>query len=246
MRIALIGYGKMGHAIKEIANERKHEIVTIDPNGVADFKDINAASLKGVDVCIEFTHPQVVLGNIEKLLRLNQKVVIGTTGWLANLTEVKQLVAETSGTLLYSSNFSLGVNIFFKVVENAAKLIDKFDQYDVSGLEFHHNQKADSPSGTAVSLGEILLENIKRKTKLEYNLVDRRISPEELHFTSVRCGQIPGIHEITFDSQADTISLKHTARNRNGFAYGAVLAAEWIKDQSGLFTLEDYINQLLG
>lgn len=247
MKIALVGYGKMGQTIEEICKSRGHETISIDPmSPKATFNSIDSADFTGVDVCIEFTHPSVVIENIKKLLEKKQKVVVGTTAWWQHLPEIKKIIESTDGTLLYSSNFSLGVNIFFKIVEQAAKLINRFDNYDIAGLEFHHNQKADSPSGTAASIADILIKNIERKTKTEFGIVDRKIEKEELHFASVRLGQIPGTHEVLFDSDADTISLKHTARSRTGFALGSVLAAEWISNQKGLLTLEDYFNFLVG
>ena len=246
MKIALVGYGKMGHIVKELAQARGHLITTIDPqNDDADYKDISQESVGDVDVCIDFSHPSVVLSNIEKLTSLKKNSVIGTTGWYDKVEWVKELVEKHNVGLLYASNFSIGVNIFYQIVKNAAHLINKIDAYDICGLEYHHNQKADSPSGTAQSLAKILLQEIDRKDKVVYDKMDKKIQPNELHFASVRCGSFPGTHEISFDSPADTISLKHTARSRQGFAYGAVLAAEWLKEKKGLLTIDDFIKSIL-
>ncbi|MFC1691411.1 4-hydroxy-tetrahydrodipicolinate reductase, partial [Nanoarchaeota archaeon] len=172
-------------------------------------------------------------------------IVMGTTGWNDQMDEVKKIVEENGIGFIYGSNFSIGVNVFFKMIENAAKIMDKVDDYDVYGHEFHHNQKLDSPSGTAKSMANILLDNMSRKNTLVTDVVNRKIEPNELHFSSTRVGNIPGTHSIGFDSTADTIELKHTARNRSGFALGAVMAAEWIQNKKGFFSVEDMMNDVL-
>jgi len=155
------------------------------------------------------------------------------------------MVAENNIGLIHAANFSLGMNIFYHIVKESAKLIDQFDNYDISGLELHHNKKADSPSGTAKTLAEILLNNIRRKEKVTYEMVNRKIEPDELHFASVRSGSIPGTHKIIFDSTADTIELSHSARNREGFAIAAVIAAEWLHGKKGFFTIDDLMKDKL-
>lgn len=246
MRIALIGYGRMGRLIKAIAEERGHFVRTIDPQAEgADFAEIDGAALDGIDVCIDFSHPGCALANIDRISAFGRSLVMGTTGWYGKLEEVRQMIAARGSGFLYASNFSIGVNAFTRIVRRAAALFNRIDAYDVGGIEYHHRKKADSPSGTAQSLGQALLAEIERKSKLVYDIIDRPIAPEELHFASVRCGAIPGTHEIVFDSEADTISLRHTARNRQGFAYGAVLAAEWLHGKRGFFTIDDLMADLL-
>ena len=247
MKIALIGYGRMGHEIERIALDEGMNVVEIDPTAEnADFKEINEESLDGVDVCVEFTHPDSVLDNIARVSKLGKNIVVGTTGWYDNLDEVKKIVEQAGTGLIWSGNFSIGVNVYFKIIENAAKIIDKVDDYDVFVHEFHHNQKADSPSGTAVMMADILKENIGRKKKIVTEELKRKIEPDELHVSSTRGGTIPGTHIVGLDSNADTIELKHTARNRSGFALGAVMAAQWIKNKKGFYDIDDLMKDIVG
>ncbi len=247
MNIAIIGYGKMGREVEKAAKSRGISVTaTIDPNSSeASFREITAESLKGADVVIDFTHPDVLVSNVIKVAALKKNMLVGTTGWYGRLYEVKKIVKDSGIGFLYSSNFSVGVNIFFKVVEAAARLVDKVPAYDAFGYELHHSQKADSPSGTAKTLAELLTANIKRKIKINYDRVNRRISPEELHFASIRAGSIPGTHVVGFDSEADAIEIKHTARSRSGFALGAVLAAEWLRKKKGFFEMNDFVSEFL-
>ena len=248
MKIAVLGYGKMGQEVAKLAKQKSIEVTAIiDPNSSsATHSDIDKDSLKDADVVVDFTHPDVLLENVKKVTALKKNVLVGTTGWYDKLDEVKKLVKDSGIGFLYSSNFSVGVNIFFKVVEEAAKLIDKVPNYDTFGYELHHNQKADSPSGTARTIAETLVDNIDSKKKIVYDKLDRKIAPEELHFASVRAGSIPGIHVVGFDSEADTIELKHTARSRAGFALGAILAAAWLKDKKGVFEMKDFVREFFG
>ncbi len=247
MNIAIIGYGKMGHEIEKIAKDKGINIASIiDPNqNNAKYKEINEESMKDVDVCVDFTHPDSVIDNIKKISNFKKNIVVGTTGWYNNMDKVKGMVENANIGLIWSGNFSLGVNIYFKIIENAAKIVNKFDDYDVFVHEFHHNQKADSPSGTAVMLGNILIDNIERKKKVVTEELKRRINPEELHVSSTRSGSIPGTHIVGFDSAADTIELKHVARNRQGFALGAVLAAQWIQNKKGFYDINDFIRSII-
>lgn len=248
MKISIVGYGQMGQLIERCARERSIKIAsTIDPfHPDATHKTIDAESMKEVDVCICFTQPDVAFDNIKDVCQYKKHAVIGTTGWTGRMEEVRKMVDESGIGLVYSSNFSIGVNIFFKLIEQAAKVMNAFDVYDVLGWEAHHNRKMDSPSGTATTIANMLLQQIERKTKVVEEKLDRKIEPEELHFASMRCGNIPGTHAVLFDSEFDTIELKHTARNRLGFATGAVIASEWIKDKTGLFTEADMMKQMLG
>ncbi|MAG91652.1 4-hydroxy-tetrahydrodipicolinate reductase [Candidatus Woesearchaeota archaeon] len=241
MNIAIIGYGKMGHEIEKAAKAKGitvQSVININDKN-AKYKEINEESLKDVDVCIDFTTPDSVVENIRKIASLKKNIVVGTTGWYDKLDEVKGIVNSNNVGFIYATNFSVGVNIFFKIVEAAAKLINKVDEYDVFGYEMHHKNKVDSPSGTAKSIGNILIKNIQRKNKLVFDKLDRKIEPNELHFASVRSGSIPGTHSVGFDSSADTIELKHTARNREGFALGALMAAQWINNKKGFYDIND-------
>ena len=233
MKIALIGYGKMGREIEGVALERGHSIVaTFDIDRPAD-----VASLAGVDVCIEFSTPQTVISNIRIALEAGRDIVVGTTGWYDQLPEIRKSV-RSSG-LLYSPNFSIGVNIFFRIVAKAAELMNNAPDYDLYVHELHHRQKADSPSGTALRLAEILLDRTDRKTEMETGRVDGKINPNSLHVSSTRIGTVAGTHTVGFESAADLIEIQHVAKNRRGFALGAVRAAEWLHGRKGVFTMDD-------
>jgi len=247
MKAAMIGYGQMGQMIKTMSKNTAVEIVaTIDPYSPdADFKQIDAASLAGVDVAICFTSPDAALENIQKVLELKVPLVMGTTGWLDHKEQVEQWVAQAGVGMVYSSNFSIGVNLFFSIVAEAARMVNQFDMYDVMAVETHHKLKRDSPSGTALTLGELLLENLSKKDTLVTERLDRRPEPNELHFASIRGGHVPGTHQIEIDSEFDTIELTHRARNRGGFASGALVAAQWITKQTGFFTEREMMAHLL-
>ncbi len=247
MNIALIGYGKMGRIIEQVALQRKHTIVgRIDPSAAdATAANISAESIAHADMCIDFSHPSAVLENLKKISTLGKPVVVGTTGWSERLEEARSIVQESKIGFLHASNFSIGMNVMFRVIESASKLIDKFPEYDVAGYELHHSKKLDSPSGTAKSLIDILLKNIQRKKTVVADAINGQIQPETLHFASVRTGNIPGTHTILFDSAADTLEITHTARNREGFALGAVIAAEWLVHKKGFFTIDDVMNDLM-
>ena len=247
MKIAIIGYGRMGIEIERVSKAKGIEVVsTIDPtNPSAKFKEINTKSVGESDVCIDFTVPEAVVENIKKISAMKKSMVIGTTGWYDQIEDVKSIVEKNKTGLIYSSNFSIGVNVFSRIVENTAKMMDKIEDYDVYGYELHHNKKLDSPSGTAKSIGELLIKNIGRKKQLQFDRVDRKINANEIHFVSVRAGSIPGTHVIGFDSLADTIELKHTARSREGFALGAVMAAQWINKKKGFYTINDMMDSII-
>ena len=233
MKIALIGYGKMGQEIEKIAVERGHEIVSIiDINNQKDFE---SDAFKKADIAIEFTGPTTAYNNYQKCFAANIPVVSGSTGWLDKLAEVKKACAEGK-TLFWSSNFSLGVNIFFAVNRYLAKIMNEFPSYDVRMEEVHHIHKLDTPSGTAITLAEDILKNIKRKKKWVKEI---ELADTELAIRSVRKGEVPGIHEIIYESNADIIYIKHEAKNRKGFALGAVLAAEFTKGKSGFLSMDD-------
>ncbi|MBD3309978.1 4-hydroxy-tetrahydrodipicolinate reductase, partial [Candidatus Woesearchaeota archaeon] len=224
MKAAIIGYGKMGHEIEDVLKEKGIEVAAIiDPVcEAATAKEISAETLRDADVCIDFTHPDCALKNVEAIAKIGKNIVLGTTGWYDDMTKMRKIVEDNSIGMIWASNFSIGVNVFFSIVEQAARIFDRIPEYDVFSYELHHNQKADSPSGTAKTIGKILLENISSKTELQTGRLDRPPRSEELHLASVRAGNIPGTHVVGFDSQADTIQLKHQARSRKGFALGAV------------------------
>jgi len=254
MKLALIGYGKMGHLIAQAAESRGHDVVcTVDlfakdatcVTGDAHTM-VEAIKASGADGVIEFSHPASVMPNIAAIVPTGIPLVVGTTGWKDRLPEVEELVRLNKSSLLHASNFSIGVNLFYKMVSEAARLMAAFEEYDVALFEAHHNQKADSPSGTALDLAKRVLENMPRKTKLVVDPFDRKPESDELHLASVRLGAVPGTHTVWFDSAADTIELKHTARNREGFAMGAVRAMEWLvapgpdgRQKTGVFTVDD-------
>jgi 4-hydroxy-tetrahydrodipicolinate reductase len=236
MNIALIGYGKMGKEIEAVAVAAGDTIVrTFDIDRPAD-----AAALSEADVCIEFSTPDTVVRNIEIAIEARKDIVVGTTGWHASLPEVRSLVEKSGQSgLLYSANFSIGVNMFFRIVSAAGDLMRNASEYDPYIHELHHRQKTDSPSGTALRLAEILLSRIERKSHSVTQRMDGKISPDALHVSSTRVGTFAGTHTVGFDSESDLIELTHTARNRRGFARGAVLAARWLHGRKGVFTMDD-------
>lgn len=243
MKIALIGYGAMGQRVRAISEERGHEIVSIidtsSPDATA--QDINTNSLNSADVAIDFSSPKSALDNIQKTTEAGVNMVVGTTGWYDQLDRAREIVEQSNIGLLWSSNFSIGVNVYYKIMESAAKLINQFDEYDMWGHEIHHHNKADSPSGTAKTLEKILLDNIERKTAVVEEKLDRKIEPNEIHFSSTRGGPVNFSHTIGFDSAADTISITHTARNRDGYVLGAIKAAEWLDGKKGFYGMEDFL-----
>jgi 4-hydroxy-tetrahydrodipicolinate reductase len=246
MKIALLGYGKMGKIIEKIATDRKHEIVLkIDHDNL---HELTAENLKTADVAIEFTMPGSVLGNIAKCFEAGTPVVVGTTGWYDELENIKQQCEENNNTLLYATNFSVGVNIFFKINKMLAKLMNNYPYYDVQVEEIHHTQKLDSPSGTAITIAEGIIENIDAKKgwlnvlTTDDNNTEDNINQNELLIESLRIDSVPGTHTVIYDSEVDSIEFKHTAHNRNGFALGAVLAAEWLQDKKGFHSVQDMFN----
>ena len=246
VRIALIGYGRMGRIIEGMAQEKGHEIVAvIDPYCNGCLANITEETLGDAEVCVDFTHPGVAMDNIRQIAALGRNMVIGTTGWYDQMDEVRETVEESGVGLIWSGNFSIGVNAAFRIFEAAARIFNNLPDYDVLAHEFHHRNKADSPSGTAKMIGRILLDNIDRKTELVYEMLDRRIEPHELHFSSSRGGAIPGTHLVTFDSAVDTIEIRHTARGREGFAVGAILATEFIPGRTGFYTIDDLMKNII-
>ncbi len=234
MKIALIGYGKMGKTIEQIALQRGHQIVSIiDINNTADF---DSEAFRSADVAIEFTAPATALGNYMRCFEANVPVVSGTTGWLSHLDEVKAKCEQEGKTFFYASNFSVGVNIFFALNRYLAKIMNGFPAYDVRMTEVHHIHKLDAPSGTAITLAEGILDNVERKERWTLETAEQ---PTDLPIHAIREGEVPGIHEIIYESEADTISIKHDAKSRAGFALGAVIAAEFTAGKKGFLGMND-------
>ena len=262
MKIALVGYGKMGRLIEQRLLEKGSEVlVVVDPtlqpdadlpSGAAVYTTLENAvkgaagkSLKDVDAVIEYTCPDAAVENLLFLAREKIPVVTGTTGWYDKLPEVEKAVNTAGASLVWASNFSLGVNLFYQIAVCAAKLLDPFAEYDVAGIETHHNKKADAPSGTAKTLVEQVLAQMTRKKKAIYGTLERKPEADEIHCASLRLGSVPGTHSLFFDSAADTIEITHTARSREGFAAGSVLAAQWLiaKKRIGVFTVENVLKE---
>jgi 4-hydroxy-tetrahydrodipicolinate reductase len=236
MKIALIGYGKMGKAIEEIALQRGHEIIyRID---VESEDLLEKKSLKETDVAIEFTTPSTAFHNIMKCFDAGLPLVCGTTGWYGKIDEVKQRCFKEKQSFLYASNFSIGVNIFFELNKKLAELMAKQSQYEISLEEIHHTQKKDAPSGTAITLAEEILKEIPRKKKW---VNEGSTNPEDLGIISRRIDPAPGTHIIRYTSDVDDIEIRHTAHSRKGFALGAITAAEWLAGKKGFFTMKDVL-----
>ncbi|PTQ95541.1 dihydrodipicolinate reductase [Mucilaginibacter yixingensis] len=246
MKIALLGYGKMGRIIEKIAIDRKNEIVLkIDENNA---HELTTENLKKADVAIEFSIPDTVLGHIDACFKANVPIVVGTTGWYGHLQRIKDDCVDGGHTLLYASNFSVGVNVFFHVNKILAKLMNNYPYYDVQVEEIHHTQKLDSPSGTAITIAEGIIDGLADKKEWVNELVDAGASaqevvkPDQVLIESLRVENVPGTHTVIYDSEVDTIEFKHTAHNRNGFALGAVLAAEWVQGKKGFYSVKDMFN----
>jgi 4-hydroxy-tetrahydrodipicolinate reductase len=237
MRIMLIGYGKMGKAIESIAIERGHSVpVKIDYNNASDLKNITNQE---VDIAIEFTQPESALHNIKTCIHNSIPLVCGTTGWLQHKKEIEALCDEKQGSFFYASNYSVGVNLFFQLNKLLAKIMNNYPSYKVSMEEIHHTEKKDAPSGTAITLAEGIIEN-----HVSYQQWESEQSSQDgnLPIFSKRIGLVPGTHTVQYDSEIDSIEIKHTAHTRHGFALGAVVAAEWLFGKKGVFGMEDMLN----
>ena len=228
MKIALLGFGKMGRLVEQAALQRGHEVVY----KLRSQKD-EGQNLHDADLCIDFSHEQVLLQHVELAASSGKNLVIGTTGWDSQLPQVLGLAEKYQIGLLYSPNFSLGMHIFMKIATEAAKWMNGCEDYDIAIQEMHHRTKTDSPSGTALALADLLLEKIKRKNS------------QTLSIASSRFGNVPGTHTLIFDSEIDSITLTHSARKRDGFASGAIKAAEWLQGRRGVYTFEDAFEDIL-
>ena len=235
MKIALLGYGKMGKVIEKIALERGHEIV-LRKSATSNFD-----GLENADVAIDFSIPDAAVANISECFERGIPIISGTTGWLKEYPKVVSLCQEKNGAFIYGSNFSLGVNVFFELNEQLAKIMSRFSQYSVSMQEIHHTQKLDAPSGTAISLANGIIEN-SDYTNWILNEENKSASKNEIAIEAKRIENIPGTHSVTYNSPIDSIEITHTAHNREGFALGAVIAAEWIFGKTGIFTMKDVLN----
>ncbi len=234
MKVAIIGYGQMGKTIEQILLNRDHEVVArFGSSG------IDEQILAKADVAIEFSRPEAAFENIAACFRQKVPVVSGTTGWLAKYDEAVKLCSEHDGAMLYASNFSLGVNIFFEINKYVARIMDSYNQYDVNMTEIHHTRKQDAPSGTAITLAEQIIENIQRK---EGWTLKEQHDPQQIAIEAIREGNVPGTHSINYHSEIDSIEIKHTAHGRKGFAFGAVIAAEYLAGKKGIYSMKDVLN----
>ncbi|MFK8008689.1 MAG: 4-hydroxy-tetrahydrodipicolinate reductase [Saprospiraceae bacterium] len=236
MKIALIGYGKMGKTIEQLALEKGYEIVLkVD---ITNAETWTNEQLKQANVAIEFTRPESAIENITRCFQCGVPVISGTTGWVEKMEEVKNSCQKLDGGFFYASNYSIGVNLFFKLNKILAKMMEAYDTYDISLEEIHHTQKLDAPSGTAITLAEGLLEKITRKSKWVKETARQK---NELPIFSKRIEKVPGTHSISYDSEIDSIEIKHTAHSRLGFAKGALMAAEWMNNRKGFYGMEDLL-----
>ncbi|HOQ80397.1 MAG TPA: 4-hydroxy-tetrahydrodipicolinate reductase [Candidatus Cloacimonadota bacterium] len=246
INIALIGYGKMGRMIEYQAAMKGFKVqAKVDPNESNCLRTIDELTDKNIDVCIDFSHPDTAIKNMHDFARLKLNAVIGTSGWYDNIEEIQKIVEESGIGLVYGANFSVGMNLYYQIIEHSIKLLNNVADYDIYGYEAHHNKKADSPSGTAKELSSIIINNSNTKKRVVYDMLNRQPEFDELHFASIRGGTIPGTHVIGFDSFADTIEIKHTARNREGFAAGALFAAQWISNMSGFYSFRTIFGEIL-
>ena len=245
MNITLVGYGRMGKEVEAIAKERGHNIVTrVDPVA-GDHATLSPAALEGADGIIEFALPDGLLDRITLAAEHKLPYLLGTTGWNEPKEDLCSLVNTEGVSLLFGSNFSIGANLFYRIVEQAAGLINAFPDYDIMVAEYHHKAKKDSPSGTAISLAKKILQTNQRKARMTSETLHRQIDDDELHIGTLRGGNIPGTHRVLLDSPADSIVLEHSARNRSGFASGAVLGLEWLRERRGIYTVDDFFTDFI-
>ncbi|WP_299159546.1 4-hydroxy-tetrahydrodipicolinate reductase [uncultured Tenacibaculum sp.] len=231
MKIALLGYGRMGKEIEKIALQRGHKII-IKTSGKEDY------NISDADVAIDFSIPSSAYSNISNCINNNVPVISGTTGWLDKYNSIIELCNEKKGAFIYASNFSLGVNVFFELNKQLSKMMNALNQYNVSIEEIHHTKKLDAPSGTAITLADGIIENSNKTAWV----LDEKTSENNIAISAIRTPEVPGTHTVTYNSEIDTIDIKHTAHNRQGFALGAVVAAEWLVNKTGVYTMRDVLN----
>ncbi len=244
MNIALLGYGKMGQIIERFAADRGHQVVL--KIGIENLNDFTVENLMQADVAIDFSAPAAAVSNIYKCFEANVPVVVGTTGWYGELQKIKNDCEQSNNTLLYGSNFSIGVNIFFHLNKLLAKLMNNYPAYDVQVEEIHHTQKLDAPSGTAMTIAEGIIEQFDSKqewvNQLEGTPITDKLKHDQLLIESLRIENVPGTHTVVYSSEVDDIEIKHTAHSRAGFALGAVVAAEWLQNKRGFYSIADIFN----
>ncbi len=246
MKIALIGYGRMGSTVESVAAEEGHEVVArIDEEGNRGGRGITPESLNGAEVAVEFSTPEATVPNVAACARAGIDLAVGTTGWLERLDEARDAVDAAGTGMIWAPNFSLGVNLFFRLVREAGRLVDRLEAYDVHVSEVHHRHKVDHPSGTARKLAEILLDEVQRKGRWAETPGDGPIDPSTLQVAAVRAGENPGTHLVALEGPDDRIELRHEARGREGFGRGALVAAEWIRGKRGVFTIDDLFEEML-
>ncbi|MEX0979655.1 MAG: 4-hydroxy-tetrahydrodipicolinate reductase [Gemmatimonadota bacterium] len=248
MKIALIGYGRMGRAVEDIARERGHTITArIRRSDAAPGAGITQESMEGADVAIDFSSPEAALPNIRRTAALGIDTVVGTTGWQASSLQLRRIVEEGGIGLIHSPNFSVGVHLFLRLVRQAGSLANRVEEYDPHLVETHHRHKRDHPSGTALRAAEILLDEVDRKNRWEEVQAGTGTpAPQALQIAVARAGENPGVHVLGLDGVDDRIEIRHEARTRGGFARGAVAAAEWVHGRKGLFSMEDWLGEHLG
>ena len=251
LKVVIVGYGRMGEEIEKALLQRSHQIVArVDPKGATDNRaivpSIAEAPLAEADVAIEFSVGNAVAENISHYCAQQLPAVIGTTGWSIPAQQLRLQIEEAQSACIIGDNFSIGAHIFFRLLERAAQISGAFPEYDIMLQESHHAHKLDSPSGTARTAAARIIAHHPVKQKIVSDALQRSIRPEELHISSLRGGSIPGIHRAIIDAPADTIEISHSARNRAGFALGAVLAAEWIATRQGLYTMDNLMDELIG
>jgi|BEDMetMinimDraft_2_1075160.scaffolds.fasta_scaffold00200_6 dihydrodipicolinate reductase len=247
MNISIIGYGRMGHEVKKLA-----DILNINVKSIIDPTDPEAThnritneSMKDVDVAIDFSKPDAVLENVKAVAENKVNIVVGTTGWYDRLPIVTKIVEENKVGMVYGPNFSIGANIFFKIINYASTLISKFEDFDPYVFEMHHRMKADSPSGTAKEVANIILKNFTSKNKLQFDRLNRRIEKNELHVVSLRAGYHHGFHLVGFDSEYETIEISHSSKGRTSFAKGALIAAKWIIGKKGMYNFGQVLEDII-
>jgi 4-hydroxy-tetrahydrodipicolinate reductase len=232
MKIALFGYGKMGKEIEQIALQRGHEIV-LKINRTEEY------DISKVDIAIDFSVPNAALSNIVSCFRNNVPVISGTTGWLDDFDKAIDVCKENNGSFIYASNFSIGVNIFFELNKQLAKMMSSQEEYSINVEEIHHTKKLDTPSGTAITLAEGIINNTSKR---DWQLKETQVNAGTIPIEAKRILDVPGTHIISYESQIDSIEIKHTAHNRKGFALGAIIAAEWLNHKIGIYTMKDVLN----
>lgn len=239
-KLALVGYGAMGRVIEKLAKDKGYTITDIFDTD----NPLEANANYDFDVAIDFTFPDTVANNIKLLSEQGKSVVVGTTGWYDRKDELTDIVTKNGTGLVWGSNFSVGVQMYFKIVKYASKLVNFLDSYDVMVNEMHHKRKRDSPSGTAEIMAKIITSNIDRKTGTEFNAINGEVDNSKLHVSSTRGGEITGIHTMYIDSLADSIEITHTAKNRTGFALGSLLAANWVQDKKGFYSFNEILTDI--